>query len=116
MRNHYVPQATRRWMGDQSRMAAMREGLTETVVYLRRDFLGEPLYYRLVTNSISMASTYGGSQRYMGLFAWWPLALHPRPERALLISFGVGVTRARSCSRTPCGRSTSWTRPPTSWS
>ncbi len=92
MKNHYVPQAMQRWMGDKSQMAAMREGRTETVVYLRRDFLGEPLYYRLITNSISMASTYVGSQRYMGLFAWWPLALHPRPEAALLISFGVGAT------------------------
>jgi predicted membrane-bound spermidine synthase len=92
MRNHYVPQAVRRWMGADTRIAAVREGLTETVVYLRKDFLGEPLYFRLVTNSVSMASTHVGSQRYMGLFAWWPLALHPRARDALLISYGVGTT------------------------
>jgi spermidine synthase len=92
MRNHYVPQAVRRWTGDDSRIAAMREGLTETVVYLRKDLLGEPLYFRLMTNSISMASTHVGSQRYMGLFAWWPLALHPQARDALLISYGIGTT------------------------
>src|SRR6185503_4275826 len=31
-------------------------------------------------------------QRYMGLFAWLPLALHAQPQRALLISYGAGNT------------------------
>jgi hypothetical protein len=30
--------------------------------------------------------------RYMQMFAWLPLALHPEPKRALLISYGAGNT------------------------
>ena len=30
--------------------------------------------------------------RYMQLFAWLPLSLHPAPRRALLISYGAGNT------------------------
>src|SRR5207248_2007200 len=32
------------------------------------------------------------SLRYMQLFAWLPLALHPEPRQALLISYGAGNT------------------------
>jgi hypothetical protein len=71
---------------------AAREGLSQTTFYLAHDFLGEPLFLRLATNSYSMASTAIGVQRYMKLFAYLPAALHPRIERALLICFGVGMT------------------------
>jgi hypothetical protein len=36
----------------------------------------------------------------MRFFVYWPVALHPRPRRALLISYGVGVT-ARALTDTP---------------
>ena len=74
------------------RLIAAREGMNETVFYLSHDFLGEPLFLRLATNSYSMASTAIGAQRYMKLFAYLPAALHPRIERALVICFGVGAT------------------------
>lgn len=74
------------------RLVAAREGMVETVFYLEHDFLGEPLFYRLATNSYSMASTAIGAQRYMKLFAYLPAALHPKIERVLLICFGVGAT------------------------
>jgi predicted membrane-bound spermidine synthase len=74
------------------RIVAAREGLSQTTFYLAHDFLGEPLFLRLATNSYSMASTAIGVQRYMKLFAYLPAALHPRIERALLICFGVGMT------------------------
>jgi hypothetical protein len=32
------------------------------------------------------------AQRYMRLFVWLPVAFHPAPRRALLISYGVGST------------------------
>jgi predicted membrane-bound spermidine synthase len=73
-------------------VAAVRESLTETILYLRTDVLGEPHHYRLVTNSHSMSSTLFNAQRYMRLFVWLPVALHPEPRRALLISYGVGTT------------------------
>lgn len=92
MPRRYIPMAVGRWMGDGSHVVAVREGLSETVAYLRKDFLGEPLSFRLVTNSISMAGSGFAGQRYMRLFAWLPLALRPQSEEALLISYGVGTT------------------------
>jgi spermidine synthase len=74
------------------RLVAAREGIAQTTFYLSHDFLGEPLFHRLATNSYSMASTAVGAQRYMKLFAYLPAALHPRIESALLICFGVGAT------------------------
>ena len=71
---------------------AKREGLNETVVTTRRDRFGEPHYYRLVTNGHSMSATSLSSLRYMKLFVYLPVALHPNPRSALLISYGVGGT------------------------
>jgi predicted membrane-bound spermidine synthase len=76
---------------DSSTVAA-REGLTETVQYLRRDFAGEPLNYRLMTNGYSMSGTSLDSKRYMKLFVYWPVAVHPGVKRALLIGYGAGST------------------------
>ena len=75
-----------------ARLAAAREGLAETVLYLSHEFQGQPRYHRLVTNSNSMSTTHVFSQRYMKLFAYLPAAFHPRIERALVICFGVGST------------------------
>jgi spermidine synthase len=59
---------------------------------MRRDVLGQPLEYRLVTNGFSMSGTGMVSDRYMKLFVYWPVALRPGIERALLISYGAGTT------------------------
>ena len=32
------------------------------------------------------------SRRYMKAFVYWPIAIHPEPRSALLISYGVGST------------------------
>jgi spermidine synthase len=68
------------------------EGETGTWQLLRRDLFGQPYYYRLMTDGFSMSATNPPSQRYMRLFAYLPLALHPQPQNALLIAFGCGVT------------------------
>jgi spermidine synthase len=68
------------------------EGTTGTWQLLRRDLFGLPYYYRLMTDGFSMSATNPPNQRYMRLFAYLPLALHPQPEGALLIAFGCGVT------------------------
>jgi spermidine synthase len=78
--------------GGRASIAALRETLTETLIYLRSELLGEPRHFRLVTNSHSMSGTMFVSQRYMRLFVWLPVALHPEPRKALLISYGVGTT------------------------
>jgi spermidine synthase len=68
------------------------EGTADTLQLLRRDFLGEPYYYRLLTNAFSMSATTPQSQRYMRSFAYLPLALRPESEDALLIAYGLGAT------------------------
>jgi predicted membrane-bound spermidine synthase len=75
-----------------ARPVAIREGLTETILYLERPLLGEPRYHRMLTNSYTMSSSSFFAKRYMKLFVWWPLAIHPDPKSALLISYGVGNT------------------------
>lgn len=72
--------------------AAVREGQTETIQYLRKEMFGKPLSYRLMTNNHSMSGTNIFGRRYMKLFVYLPMAIHPQIERALLISFGVGST------------------------
>ena len=91
MREHYL--SLRLDLSDPNReFAAFREGRTETSVLLGERFLGEPLLHQLVTDGYAMSSTAVDARRYMKLFAYWPLALHPDARRALLISYGVGST------------------------
>jgi len=78
--------------GAPGRIAAIREGLTETIIYFERTLLDKPLAYRMLTNSYSMSATDYKSRRYMDLFVYWPMAVHPNIKRALLICFGVGNT------------------------
>ena len=92
MKNHYFPIVLGPYLGDGSHVEAVEEGLTEAAFYLRKDLFGQPRYHRLVTNGISMSTTTFRAKRYMRLFAFWPVAVHPEATRALLISYGVGVT------------------------
>lgn len=92
MKNHFVPLATARWRQGNTKIVEFREGLTETIVYLQSYWLGEPYTSRLVTNRFSMTGLSLQANRYMKYFAYWPLAFHPRVEKALLISYGLGIT------------------------
>jgi len=100
MNKRYIGRVVQRYAADGSRPAALEEGLTETVLIMQRDVLGRPVSYRLVTNGFSMSGTGMTSDRYMKLFVYWPIAVHPRVERALLISYGAGTT-ARALADTP---------------
>lgn len=73
-------------------LVAIREGLTETSILLEQRRFGQPGPFKLLTNSFSMSMTGVHARRYMKLFVYWPVALHPDPKRALLISYGVGAT------------------------
>lgn len=92
MNNRYVQIPARKYTGDGAAIVEVREGLTETIHYMRKDFLGAPLYYRLVTNGFSMSATVGSSNRYMKLFTYWPVAVHPNLHSVLLIGYGAGST------------------------
>jgi spermidine synthase len=91
---------TQWWRTERMRVVVAKEGLSETVLLLRQDALGQPLTWRLLTNGMGMSTTDYRSRRYMGLFAWLPLALHPNPRTALVISYGLGNT-ARSLAASP---------------
>jgi predicted membrane-bound spermidine synthase len=100
MRNHYLKRVVARWVPYAGDLVAYREGITETVFYLRRDLLGRPLTWRLATNGVSMSDTGLLGKRYMRLFVHWAIALRPDARKALLISYGVGST-ARALTDTP---------------
>jgi hypothetical protein len=46
----------------------------------------------MFTNAYSMSGTAFFGRRYMKLYVYWPVSVHPAPRRALLISYGVGST------------------------
>ncbi|HKE10659.1 MAG TPA: spermidine synthase, partial [Myxococcota bacterium] len=87
-------------LDEHDKVVATREGVTETILYLRADRFGRPYSYRLVSNATSMSSTLPFNRRYMQLFVYLPVALHPDIHHSLLISYGVGST-ARALLDTP---------------
>ncbi len=77
---------------DGSTVVKVIQGPTTTLQILRRERFGETAAWRLLTDSYSMSAIDRDALRYMQLFAWLPLSLHPEPRRALLISYGAGNT------------------------
>jgi spermidine synthase len=94
LNEHLVSIPVERWAEGEAerRLIAVREGLTETIVFFQRMFLGKPVSDVMLTNSFSMSTTGYGVRRYQKLYVWWPMAVHPSLKRALLIGYGVGNT------------------------
>jgi len=94
METRYLPLPSQRLLspGEEGRIVAVREGQIETISYLEQQWKGQPLSYRLVTNSYSMSRSDILSKRYMKLFVYLPMAIHPDPKYTLLISYGIGST------------------------
>ena len=88
----YLNRACADFLKDGEALVETIEGVAGTLQYLRKDYLGQPYYYRLVTDGYSMASTDRSAKRYMKLFAYFPRAVLPNPKTALLICFGTGST------------------------
>ena len=100
LREHYITRALQgNDQGGKFQPVEIREGLTDTIIYLQYDAWGLPLSHRMLTNNYSMAGTSLQASRYMSLFVYWPVAVHPDMKKALLISYGVGVT-AKALTRT----------------
>lgn len=98
--HRHIPDSARLWgLPPKTTLLAVREGLTETILYLEHREFDRPLSRRMVVNSFSMSANTVAADRYMKQFVYWPVALHPAPKRALLICFGVGST-ARALTRT----------------
>ena len=96
MQKRLIQIPVKRWyvqlLGTTAKVAAIREGLTETIIYFQKLMFGKPLSYVMLTNAYSMSATSYGSRRYMKLYVYWPMAVHPNLKRALLIAYGVGNT------------------------
>jgi predicted membrane-bound spermidine synthase len=93
MADRYFPRAAAAYSDDGSRIVATREGPGETLFVLQQQWLGKPVYSRLITNGFSMSGTALQGQRYMRAFAYYPMLLHDGPmKKALVICYGVGVT------------------------
>ena len=92
MQRQYVPRVVARWSSESYRPIAYEEGLTETVMITRRDSFARPESYRLITNGMAMSGTNYVGRRFMALYVWLPVAVHPAPRRALQISYGMGTT------------------------
>jgi spermidine synthase len=76
----------------RTRVVAIREGITDTIMYSQYEWMGHPLYHRLITNSHSMSGTTPEAWQYMKQYVYLPAAIHPKLEKACLISYGCGVT------------------------
>ncbi len=103
MNQHYLRTAISRyepWESPDVDVLFTREGLTETLVYVRKSLWGTPIKYRLLSNAISMSGSDTLYSRYMRVFVYLPVALNPEARRALLIGYGVGVT-AKALTETP---------------
>lgn len=93
MESRYLHISIGRWDEDhEMKVVAVREGRIETIVYLRKELDGEPIFYQLLTNGFSMSATTSVGRRYQRLYVFWPVALRPDPKRALVISCGSGST------------------------
>ncbi|MDH3655178.1 MAG: hypothetical protein OEN21_12975 [Myxococcales bacterium] len=92
LERHLEPVLAQFMGGEETEPVAMREGVTETIVYMEESAFGEPVSYRMVTNGYSMSGTDIVALRYMKLFVYLPMALNPDAKTALLISYGVGST------------------------
>jgi spermidine synthase len=93
MESDYLRISIERWDAKhEMEIAAVREGRIETIVYLRKELDGEPVFYQLLTNGFSMSATTSVGRRYQRLYVFWPVALRPDPKRALVISCGAGST------------------------
>jgi predicted membrane-bound spermidine synthase len=93
MSSRYLTTTAGRWSGGRDwQVVGLREGVSETILYVEELLFGRRQHMRLVTNAYSMSSTGFFARRYMKLYVYLPVAIHPNLKRALLISYGVGST------------------------
>ena len=95
MSDVYFTRAVTAATRDGSQLVATREGPTETILLLQRNWMDKPLYQRLFTNGFSMTATTLSARRYMRYFVYWPAVVSGQPiRRVLVICYGAGVTVA----------------------
>jgi predicted membrane-bound spermidine synthase len=74
------------------RVVAVRETVTGTLMYTQAERMGQPYFQRLITDGHSISATAPFAWKYMKMYVYLPVAIHPAPRKSLLISYGCGVT------------------------
>jgi len=93
VQSQFVAASAGKWRSSpDDRIAAVREGLDATLMFIEHRTLGMTHHYQLCTNAYSMSNSAFTGRRYMKLFAYWPLAVLPRVRNALIIGYGLGNT------------------------
>ena len=93
VQTQFVAVSAGKWRSSpDDRIAAVREGLNATLMYIEHRTLGATHHYQLCTNAYSMTNSAFTGRRYMKAFAYWPLAVLPRVRSALVIGYGLGNT------------------------
>ncbi|MEM7393896.1 MAG: fused MFS/spermidine synthase, partial [Verrucomicrobiota bacterium] len=92
MNNRLLAISGAEYQRDDRRQVYHREGLCHTVRYLQTDLMRQPYRRHLITNNHIMSETSVAARRYMKMYVYLPVALHPNPKRAALICFGCGST------------------------
>jgi spermidine synthase len=92
MHRDYIGTSAARWARSEDPEVHVREGVTATLVHIVHRAHGVPLLDQVVTNAYAMTMNGWFARRYMKLFAYLPLALHPRVKRALIVGYGIGNT------------------------
>jgi spermidine synthase len=89
----HLGRVVERWIhNSEDRVAMVRESAAQTLIYIENRTLGQVHSHRVVTNAMSMAGNWNSARRYSKLYVYLPVALHPEPKNALVISFGLGST------------------------
>lgn len=94
MRNQYVRASAMKWMSPESEIVGVHEGLTSTAIHVVHRHDGIGFVDQIVTNSYSMTSNAWRARRYMELFVYLPVAVHPHVKSALVVGYGMGNTVA----------------------
>jgi len=93
MESRHLPITIQRWIkSPEDRVVVVRESAAQTLVYIEQRILGKVHSHRVITNALSMAGSNNSARRYSKLYVYLPVALHPDPRRALVISYGLGST------------------------
>ncbi|MBW2292506.1 MAG: fused MFS/spermidine synthase [Deltaproteobacteria bacterium] len=93
LETRHLSNIAKRWIqSPEDRVSLVIESPSQTLMYIEQRILGEVHSHRLVTNALSMAGSHVSARRYSKLYVYLPVAIHPDPKNALVISFGLGST------------------------
>jgi spermidine synthase len=92
MRDQYLQASARRWAKGEGQLIRVHEGVTATMLHVVHHRHSVPLFDQIATNAYSMSVNGWLGRRYMKLFVYLPLAVHPHVRRALVIGYGIGNT------------------------